>query len=54
LQLHLDKIRGAILPYYSLWFHHVMLDKEWHQPAAVVNYPQSHDYIRVTEDKHHL
>ena len=28
------------------------LDKEWHQPVAVVNYPQTQDYTRVTEYKH--
>jgi UDP-galactopyranose mutase len=40
------------LPYRSLRFHHVTLDQEWHQPVAVVNYPQSHDYTRITEYKH--
>jgi UDP-galactopyranose mutase len=40
------------LPYRSLKFEHVTLDREWHQPVAVVNYPQTHDYTRVTEYKH--
>jgi UDP-galactopyranose mutase len=40
------------LPYRSLRFKHVTLDKEWHQPAAVVNYPQTEEYTRVTEYKH--
>jgi UDP-galactopyranose mutase len=40
------------LPYRSLTFKHVTLDKEWHQSAAVVNYPQEHDYTRITEYKH--
>ena len=40
------------LPYRSLSFKHVILDKEWHQSVAVVNYPQSYDYTRVTEYKH--
>jgi UDP-galactopyranose mutase len=44
--------RFGKLPYRSLRFRHVMLDKEWHQPVAVVNYPQTHDYTRVTEYKH--
>jgi UDP-galactopyranose mutase len=44
--------RFGKLPYRSLHFRHVMLDKEWHQPVAVVNYPQTHDYTRVTEYKH--
>jgi UDP-galactopyranose mutase len=44
--------RFGKLPYRSLHFRHVMLDKEWHQPVAVVNYPQDQDYTRVTEYKH--
>jgi UDP-galactopyranose mutase len=40
------------LPYRSLTFKHVTLDTEWHQPVAVVNYPQERDYTRVTEYKH--
>jgi len=28
------------------------VDREWHQPVAVVNYPQDRDYTRVTEYKH--
>ena len=44
--------RFGKLPYRSLRFEHVTLDQEWHQPVAVVNYPQTHDYTRVTEYKH--
>ncbi|GGE28579.1 UDP-galactopyranose mutase [Agaricicola taiwanensis] len=44
--------RFGKLPYRSLQFRHVTLDKEWHQPVAVVNYPQERDYTRVTEYKH--
>jgi UDP-galactopyranose mutase len=40
------------LPYRSLHFEHVTLEKEWHQPVAVVNYPQTENYTRVTEYKH--
>jgi UDP-galactopyranose mutase len=40
------------LPYRSLKFGHVTLEREWHQPVAVVNYPQTHAYTRVTEYKH--
>jgi UDP-galactopyranose mutase len=40
------------LPYRSLRFDHVTLDKEWHQPVAVVNYPQTEKYTRITEYKH--
>ena len=40
------------LPYRSLQFRHETLDQEWHQPVAVVNYPQTEAYTRVTEYKH--
>jgi UDP-galactopyranose mutase len=40
------------LPYRSLQFRHETLDKEWHQPVGVVNYPQTEEYTRVTEYKH--
>ncbi len=32
--------RFGKLPYRSLRFEHVTMDKPWHQPVAVVNYPQ--------------
>ncbi len=44
--------RFGKLPYRSLSFRHVTLEKPWHQPVAVVNYPQGQDYTRVTEYKH--
>jgi UDP-galactopyranose mutase len=44
--------RFGKLPYRSLRFEHVTLDKAWHQSVAVVNYPQTNDYTRVTEYKH--
>jgi UDP-galactopyranose mutase len=44
--------RFGRLPYRSLSFEHVTLNEEWHQPVAVVNYPQDRDYTRVTEYKH--
>ncbi len=44
--------RYGKLPYRSLRFRHVSLDREWHQPVAVVNYPQTENYTRVTEYKH--
>ena len=31
--------RFGKLPYRSLRFDHQTLDEEWHQPVAVVNYP---------------
>lgn len=40
------------LPYRSLHFRHVTLDRAWHQPVAVVNYPQGESFTRVTEHKH--
>jgi UDP-galactopyranose mutase len=40
------------LPYRSLRFEHVTLDKAWHQSVAVVNYPMTEDYTRITEYKH--
>jgi UDP-galactopyranose mutase len=44
--------RFGKLPYRSLRFEHVTLEKPWHQPVAVVNYPQDEPYTRVTEYKH--
>lgn len=44
--------RFGRLPYRSLRFRHVTLDKPWHQAVAVVNHPQDQDYTRVTEYKH--
>jgi UDP-galactopyranose mutase len=40
------------LPYRSLNFRHVTLDCEQFQPVAVVNYPQTEEYTRITEYKH--
>lgn len=40
------------LPYRSLRFEHVTLDCEQFQPVAVVNYPQTENYTRITEYKH--
>ncbi len=44
--------RFGKLPYRSLRFEHVTLDKRQHQPVATVNYPQTQEYTRVTEYKH--
>lgn len=44
--------RFGKLPYRSLRFEHVTLDEARHQPVAVVNYPQTQAYTRVTEYKH--
>jgi UDP-galactopyranose mutase len=44
--------RFGKLPYRSLRFQHQTLNEKWHQPVAVVNYPNEFDYTRVTEFKH--
>jgi UDP-galactopyranose mutase len=44
--------RFGDLPYRSLRFHHETLPTEYLQPVAVINYPNQHDYTRVTEFKH--
>ena len=44
--------RFGKLPYRSLQFRHETVDVEQFQPAAVVNYPNDHDYTRITEFKH--
>ncbi len=44
--------RYGKLPYRSLRFEHRTLETECLQPVAVVNYPNEHDYTRVTEYKH--
>lgn len=40
------------LPYRSLHFRHETLDRDRLQPVAVVNYPQTQAYTRITEYKH--
>jgi len=45
--------RFGKLPYRSLKFDHQTLDREWHQPVAVVNYPDEQvPYTRISEYKH--
>jgi UDP-galactopyranose mutase len=45
--------RFGRLPYRSLRFEHVHLpDSPRYQPVGTINYPNEHDYIRVTEFKH--
>ncbi|MGE5368455.1 MAG: UDP-galactopyranose mutase [Chloroflexota bacterium] len=44
--------RFGKLPYRSLQFKHATLDQSWLQPVAVVNYPQTQAYTRITEYKH--
>ena len=40
------------LPYRSLQFEHVNLAEELHLPVGTVNFPNEHEYTRVTEFKH--
>jgi UDP-galactopyranose mutase len=45
--------RFGKLPYRSLKFDHRTIDEEWHQPVAVVNYPDGAvPYTRVSEYKY--
>jgi UDP-galactopyranose mutase len=44
--------RYGPLPYRSLEFKHETYHQERFQPAAVVNYPNDHEYTRVTEFKY--
>ena len=44
--------RFGVLPYRSLRFKHETLDQPEFQPAAVVNYPNTQEYTRVTEFKY--
>jgi len=44
--------RFGRLPYRSLEFKHVTVNKPVFQPEAVVNYPNEHAYTRVTEFKY--
>jgi UDP-galactopyranose mutase len=44
--------RFGKLSYRSLQFRHETVNAEKLQPVAVINYPNEHDYTRVTEFKH--
>jgi UDP-galactopyranose mutase len=44
--------RFGKLPYRSIQFRHETVDAQRVQPVAVINYPNDHDYTRVTEFKH--
>jgi UDP-galactopyranose mutase len=44
--------RFGKLPYRSLEFRHETLEKQVHQRAPVINYPNEHAYTRVTEFKY--
>ncbi len=44
--------RFGHLPYRSLEFKHKTFNQPFLQPVAVINYPNDHDYTRITEFKH--
>ncbi|WP_372784753.1 UDP-galactopyranose mutase [Phenylobacterium sp.] len=45
--------RYGRLPYRSLSFRHVNMDREWYQPVGTVNYPdEATPYTRISEYKH--
>jgi len=44
--------RYGVLEYRSIDLHFETVDKAYFQEAAVVNYPNDHDYTRITEFKH--
>jgi UDP-galactopyranose mutase len=45
--------RYGKLPYRSLSFRHVTMDREWYQPVGTVNYPdEATPYTRISEYKH--
>jgi UDP-galactopyranose mutase len=45
--------RYGKLPYRSLSFRHVTMDREWFQPVGTVNYPdEATPYTRISEYKH--
>ena len=44
-------LRFGALPYRSMRFHHANHGVEWLQEVGVVNYPNDHDFIRMTEHK---
>jgi UDP-galactopyranose mutase len=48
---YFESCYGA-LPYRSLRFEHETHDREWFQPAPVINFPNEQAYTRVTEFKY--
>lgn len=40
------------LPYRSLEFIHEHINKEWYQSVGTINYPNDHEFTRITEFKH--
>jgi len=44
----------GVLPYRSLEFKTKLIDKEYYQPSAMVNYPNDYEYTRIVEHKYFL
>jgi UDP-galactopyranose mutase len=51
IDAYFDHVHGK-LPYRSIEFDHQTLDQVQAQPVGTVNYPNEHDYTRITEFKH--
>jgi UDP-galactopyranose mutase len=51
IDAYFDHVHGK-LPYRSIEFDHRTLDRVQAQPVGTVNYPNEHDYTRITEFKH--
>jgi UDP-galactopyranose mutase len=53
LDYYFDYLFGE-LPYRSLEFEYKTIDKNFFQETAQVNYPNEHEYTRITEFRHFL
>jgi len=47
-----EYVYGEKLQYRSLKFKHENIEKSYYQAAAQINYPNEHEYTRITEPKH--
>lgn len=46
------EFRFGPLPYRSLYFEHIHLDVDRYQEVGTINFPNDHEYTRITEFKH--
>ncbi|KLI30814.1 UDP-galactopyranose mutase [Brachyspira hyodysenteriae] len=44
----------GILPYRSIYFENITINKEYYQETSVINYPNNYDFTRIIEHKHFL
>ena len=51
IDAYFDHIHG-LLPYRSLRFEWETLPQQWFQPVGQLNYPNEHEFTRITEFKH--